>query len=415
LEEQSQNRQLPRKLQLRILVSTAAVLAVLLLLAPMVRDGLSAKPQNDIPHLVPGGFRPNEDQWKNIAMGTVNSRKFSGLTSADATVAANGDTATQVFSPFTGQVASIAVRAGDKVRKGDLLMTVAASEAMQSESDLVAASGTLRSAQVTARNADDNEKRQHALYKDGSMALKDWQQSQADQAAAQAALHAAGAALGAARGKLGALGFSDRQIHVLETARGTQTISPLAQIVAPVSGSVVQRLVGVGQFLQANSANPVFAIGNFDRLWLVGSVREEDAPQVELGQDVEVTVSALPGRTFRARLSWIAPAIDPDTHRLAVRAEVANLDGLLKPEMFATMLVHVGGDRVSAAIPEIAAIHEGNRTHVWVSSFGDSLILRTIKPGRQQDGFLEVLSGLAPGDRVALGGSIFLDSTARAE
>jgi cobalt-zinc-cadmium efflux system membrane fusion protein len=415
LEEQSQNRRLPRKHQLRILALAASVVAALLLVAPMVRDSLSARPESDIPHLVPGGFRPNEDQWKNIAMGRVTSRKFLGLVSADATIAANGDTATQVFSPFTGQVTSIAVKAGDRVRKGDLLMTVAASEAMQSESDLIAASGTLRAAQVTARNADDNEKRQHALYQDGSVALKDWQQSQADQAAAQAALRAAGAALGAARGKLGALGFPDHQIKTLEAARGSRNLSPFAQVLAPVSGIVVQRLVGTGQFIQASSANPVFAIGNFERLWLVGNIREEDAPQIKPGQEVQVTVAALPGRIFRAKLSWVAPAIDPDSHRLSVRAEVANPDGLLKPEMFAVMLVHVGGDRISAAVPDVAAIHEGSRTHVWVSAGGGSLILRSIKPGRQQEGFVEVLSGLVPGDRVALGGSIFLDSTARAE
>jgi cobalt-zinc-cadmium efflux system membrane fusion protein len=390
LEKQSQNRELPRKLQLRILALAAAVLGILLLVAPMVRESLSAQPVSDIPRLVPGGFRPDSDQWKNIMMGTVTRRTFPGLVSADATVATNGDASTPVFSPFTGQIAEIAVHAGDKVRKGDLLMTVAATEALQSESDLISATGNLRAAQITARNADENEKRQHALYADN-------------------------AALVAARGKLHALGFAEQQIHALESARGPGQISSVANVLAPVSGTVVQRLVGPGQFVQAGATNPVFAIGNFERLWLVGSVREEDAPQIKVGQAVAVTVSALPGRTFRAALSWVAPAIDPDTHRLQVRAEVANSDGILKPEMFANMLIHVGGDRVSPAVPEIALIHEGDKAHVWVSVGGESLLLRTVKPGRLQDGFMEVLSGLAPGERVALGGSIFLDSTARPE
>ena len=87
------------------------------------------------------------------------------------------DTITQIYSPFTGQVVNIDVRAGDHVAKGAVLMTVAASEAMQSESDLIAAAGTYQAAQVTARNADANEVRQHSLYQDGSAALKDWQQA----------------------------------------------------------------------------------------------------------------------------------------------------------------------------------------------------------------------------------------------
>jgi len=88
---------------------------------------------------------------------------------------------------------------------------------------------------------------------------------------------------------------------------------------------------------------------------------------------------------------------------------------MLKPAMFATMLVHTGGDRISPAVPEVGVIQEGDQSHVWVSRGGDSLVLRTIQPGRLQNGTLEVLKGLSPGDKVALSGSIFLDSAARAD
>jgi cobalt-zinc-cadmium efflux system membrane fusion protein len=156
-------------------------------------------------------------------------------------------------------------------------------------------------------------------------------------------------------------------------------------------------------------------VGNFDRLWLVGNVREEDAPQMKVGQAVEVTVAALPGRHFAGRLAWVAPSIDPVTHRLAVRADLSNTGGVLKPAMFATMAIHASDNRVSPAVPEIAVIHDGDSDHVWVSVGGDGLQLRAIKPGRSQNGFTEVLSGLSRGDRVALGGSLFLDSSARAD
>ena len=400
-------------MQLRILALAAGMVAILLLATPVLRESLSAKPVSDIPHLVPGGFLPDDEQWKNITMGRVTRRAFPGLVDAEATVTANGDETTSVLSPFTGQVADIAVHAGDRVQKGAVLMTVSATEALQAQSDLIGAIGAAHTAQVTAHNADENEKRQHALYVDGSVALKDWQQAQADQAAGQAGLHAANAALIAARGKLRALGFADSQVRALESAAGHGGISSAAQVVAPVSGTVAQRLVGPGQFVQAG--NPAFTIGNFERLWLTGNVREEDAPQVKVGQPVDVTVAALPGRVFKTRLSWVAPSIDPDTHRLAVRADVANPDGLLKPEMFASMLVHVGGDRVSPAIPEVAIIHEGDKAHVWVLSASGALLLRSIRPGRLQGGYAEVLAGLAPGEKLALDGSIFLDSTARAD
>lgn len=392
---------LPRNAQLRVLAIGAAAVAGVLILVPVLRDTLSAKPAPQLPKMVQGGFRPDNAQWANITLGTVTQRKFPGLVSVEAQVATDDDTTTQVFSPFTGQILNIAVRAGDHVAKGQVLATVAASEAIQSESDLIAA-------RIAARNADANEARQHALYNDGSAALKDWQQAQADQATATGALIAA-------RGKLHALGFGDAQIHAMETQSKDHAFAPPAELTAPLSGIVIQRLAGPGQFVQAGSSNPVFAIGNLDRLWLIGNAREEDAPQMRVGEAVDVTVPALPGRTFPARLTWVAAGIDTTTHRLAVRAEVANPDGLLKPAMFATMLIHTGGDRVSPAVPEMAVIHEGDQSHVWLSAGGASLVMRRIRPGRLQNGYMEVLSGLRPGDRVALAGSLFLDSAANSD
>lgn len=392
---------LPRGAQLRVLAMAAAAVAGVLILVPVLRDTLSAKPAPQPPKMVQGGFRPDSAQWANITLGTVTQRKFPGLVSVEAQVATDDDTTTQVFSPFTGQILNIAVKAGDHVAKGQVLATVAASEAIQSESDLIAA-------KIAARNADANEARQHALYNDGSAALKDWQQAQADQATATGALIAA-------RGKLHALGFGDAQIHAMETQSKDHAFAPPAELTAPLSGIVIQRLAGPGQFVQAGSSNPVFAIGNLERLWLIGNVREEDAPQMRVGEAVDVTVPALPGRTFPARLTWVAAGIDTTTHRLAVRAEIANPGGLLKPAMFATMLIHTGGDRVSPAIPEMAVIHEGDQSHVWLSAGGASLVMRHIRPGRLQNGYMEVLSGLKPGDRVALAGSLFLDSAANSD
>lgn len=392
---------LPRNAQLRILAIGAAAVAGVLIAVPVLRDALLAKPEPVLPKLVQGGFRPDSAQWANITLGTVTARKFPGLVSVEAQVATDDETTTQVFSPFTGQVLNIAVRAGDHVAKGQVLATVAASEAMQSEGDLMAAV-------IAARNADTNEARQHALYNDGSAALKDWQQAQADQATATGALIAA-------RGKLHALGFGDAQIYAMETERKDHAFAPPAELTAPISGTVTQRLVGPGQFVQAASTNAVFAIGNLDRLWLIGNVREEEATQMRVGQAVDVAVPALPGRTFPARLTWVASAIDSTTHRLAVRAEIANTTGLLKPAMFATMLIHTGGDRVSPAVPEMAVIREGDQSHVWVSAGGASLVMRRIQPGRLQNGYMEVLAGLRPGDRVALAGSLFLDSAANSD
>ena len=92
----------------------------------------------------------------------------------------------------------------------------------------------------------------------------------------------------------------------MEIQRKDRAFAPPAELTAPISGTVTQRLVGPGQFVQAGSTNAVFAIGDLDRLWLIGNVREEDATQMRVGEAVDVVVPALPGRTFPARLTWVA-------------------------------------------------------------------------------------------------------------
>ena len=86
---------------------------------------------------------------------------------------------------------------------------------------------------------------------------------------------------------------------------------------------------------------PVFTIGDMSKVWLLANVPEEDAPSMRVGEAVEAHVLAFPSRVS-ARLTYVAAAIDPATHRLAVRAEVENSDGALKPEMFADFSVVAG-------------------------------------------------------------------------
>ena len=359
--------------------------------------------------LTPGEFHPTTDQMSDLVIGTAKLHPFPGLVDTDGTVAANDDTTTPVYSPFTGAVTRILVKAGDAVKKGAPLMVVAASEAMQSESDLIAAADAARAAQAAAKNAVEAEARQHALFDAGSIALKDWHQAQLDLTMAQNQLQTANAALTAARGKLGILGFPPAQIAALER-HAAPNISSEATLVAPISGTVLQRQVGVGQFLQAGAASPVFSIGDASTLWLVGNVREEDAPQMRVGAPVDVTLPAMPGQVFHAKLIWVGPAIDATTHRLAVRAQIANPDGRIKPAMFASLAVHTGGDRVSAAVPESAVIREGDAAHVWVLQKNGGLALRGVRIGRLDDGTVELLAGLKAGERFVRSGGLFVDS-----
>jgi len=189
-------------------------------------------------------------------------------------------------------------------------------------------------------------------------------------------------------------------------------LDPEAIVRAPIAGTVTSRQVGLGQYITsaANGApNPVFSIGDLSKVWLVANVREVDAPLMKVGCAVEVRVPAFPDRAFAARLTWVAAAVDPATHRLPVRAEIDNRDGALKPMMFATFSIATGEASSGLGIPKSAVVYEGDEARVFVAAEGRMLQSRAVKLGRESADMVEVVSGLAAGEQVVTAGAVFVD------
>jgi cobalt-zinc-cadmium efflux system membrane fusion protein len=389
---------LPRKTQIAIilgiiLMGGAAWLALhYMAAAPVPPAGRTAPP---------GTFLPTKSQLDGLKIASVQSMSFRGEQVTDGVIAYNDDTTTPVFSPYSGQVTRVIAQLGSVVKKGDPLMTVAAAEFVQARSDLVTAH-----AQVTL--VSTNEKRLHELYDLKAVAQKDWQQSQSDLATAESNLRAA-------QNRLRILGKSDQEISMIETEGNGAKMNPDALVLAPVSGTIIQRQVGLGQYIQSAATganNPVYTIGNLSTVYLIANVREGDAPLMHVGQPVEVRVLALPERVFKAQITWVAPAIDPNTHRLPVRAEIANSDGALKPMMFANFNIVTRDEVKSIGIPQSAVVYEGSEAHVFVANADGSVAIRPIHVGNTSGNMLEVVSGLVAGDKIVTSGSLFIDRAA---
>jgi cobalt-zinc-cadmium efflux system membrane fusion protein len=136
---------------------------------------------------------------------------------------------------------------------------------------------------------------------------------------------------------------------------------------------------------------------------------------MHVGHSVEVRVLAFQGHIFKAKISWVAPSIDANTHRLPVRADVENPDGVLKPGMFADFSIITGEASTAPAVPQEAIHFEGDRVRVWVAGEGDTLALREIRTGRSSDGMVEVLAGLSAGEKVVTSGTVFIDRAAKSD
>ena len=392
------SKKLPVKTQVLVIASIIALIAV----GTLASHFFSAKPEaKPVITEQPGTFRPTKAQLDSLGIAPVEQMSFRGEQITDGTIAYNDDVTTPVFSPYSGQVTRVIAKLGDMVKKGDPLMSVAAIEFVQAKNALIAAR-----AQVTLTTAA--EKRQHELYLAKAGAQKDWLQSQSDLATAEGNLQAA-------RNQLIILGKSEHDISVLESGAKFSDINPDAQILAPVSGTVTQRQVGQGQYLQNASSGapvPVYTISNLSSVWLIANVRETDAPLVHVGQNVEAHVLAFPDRIFKAKIAWIAPGVDPVTHRLAVRAEINNSGGDLKPMMFANFSIVTSGEEQAIGVPQSAVIYEGSEAHVFVANKDGTLAVRPLRIGRINGAMLEVTSGLAAGEKIVTRGTIFIDRAA---
>jgi cobalt-zinc-cadmium efflux system membrane fusion protein len=373
----------------------AAVVALVVILAVWLGGKVfgSHEPAAAAPS-PPGTFRATPQQLKTFTVETVQTHAFVSEELTEGKIGVNGDRATPVISPYSGRVTRVIAGLGDTVKAGAPLATVEASEFVQAQNDLKVAAAQVKLARI-------NETRKHALYDAKGGSLQDWQQAQADLASAETALNAV-------RNRLQIFGKTPVDIANLESL---QAMNPVATIVAPLAGVVVDRQVGPGQYLQAGGA-PVFTIADPSSVWLLANVREADSGSVNLGQPVEVRVLAYPKRIFKARVTYVAAVVDPVTHRLPVRAEIDNHDLALKPEMFATFRIVTSGATESPAVPAAAVVYEGAAAHVWVVA-GDGLVAyRAIRTGRSDDGLVEVLDGLKTGERIVTKGGLFIDQAA---
>ncbi|MBL6079356.1 efflux RND transporter periplasmic adaptor subunit [Belnapia sp. T18] len=360
--------------------------------------------------LTQGEFRLSDTEMRALRIEEMHSRAFRAERVAEGRIAYDEDRSTPVFSPYNGRVVRVLVRMGDEVKAGDTLLEIETTDLAGAANDLLSASDAANKARATLDQARREEARQNSLFGARAASQRDVEQARTGAMTAMADLRSAEAALSAARDKLRVLGRSMDEIARIEQTRMVNAVVP---VTAPIGGTVVQRRVGPGQWLSTGASDPVFTIADLSTMWLVAAVRELDAPMIRTGQPVDVSVGALPGHRFEARIATVGAGLDPTTRRLTVRAEVKDPEHLLKPEMFATFRISVGEGEQNVGVPVNAIIYRGAEASVWLALDDNRFILRRIRPGIRAGDMVEVTDGLNPGDRVVTGGALFIDRAAR--
>ena len=354
-------------------------------------------------------YTPTPAEWASLTIQPVTERAFRAEHVTEGKIAVDEDRSTPVFSPYAGRVTKLLARPGDSVTQGQPLFVIEAADTVQAQNDFITAMTGLNKARSALDLAQLQHRRAKDLFEGKAVPLKDFQQAEATLIQAQNDLRSTETALEAARNKLRILGLTDEAITAFQE-KGR--INPETTILAPIAGTVVQRKIGPGQYVNSGASDPVFVIGDLSTVWLTAFVRETEASAVSVGQELTFNLLALPGRTLTGRINYVAAAIDSATRRLTVRTTVDNASGQLKPEMFATVTIYAPGDQPSVGVPKQALIYEGDQVRVWVAHEDKSIELRQIKTGLTNGDLVEVHGNLRPGEQIVTKGSLFIDRAA---
>ena len=214
----------------------------------------------------------------------------------------------------------------------------------------------------------------------------------------------------AAASRLRQVGLTPEQIEALPT-KPVDAIT--SQILAPISGTVTEKKIYAGQYVQ--EGEKLFEIADFATMWFQFRAYEQDLPWIRVGQKVDVSTPSLPGKTVTGVVKFIDPNLDETTRATKVRVELENplVDGrrLFSHRLYADGVVHLDAPE-TLAVPRSAIIQTGPQAVAFVDQGGGGYARRVLKLGRHGDKLIEVLDGIADGDKVVVNGNLLLDGQA---
>ena len=357
-----------------------------------------------------GLFSPSAAQWATLTIEPVAMRVFRSEHVTEGKIAVDEDRSTPVLSPYSGRITKLLAKPGDTVTAGQPLFTIEATDMVQAQNDFIAGIAARNKATSQRSFAEIDERRYRTLSKDRAIPMRDFEQAQTALVAAQNDVRAAETALEAVRNRLRILGKTDDEITTFEQ---TGRISPETAIPSPISGVVVSRKVGPGQYINTTvTADAAFVIGDLSTVWLVAFVRETDSAKIQTGQQISFTLIGRPGETYRGNIRYVATTIDPTSRRLMIRTTINNPTGVLRPEMYATVSIFTDEGDSWPSIPRDAVVYEGSTALVWIVRDDKTIERRKIKPGVVDGNMIQVLEGLRPDEKVISRGSLFIDRAA---
>lgn len=294
-----------------------------------------------------------------------------------------------ITSLVPGKIAAVLARPGESVFPGQELARVVSTELESLQLDLLQAKAQFELAQKLLDQRT-------TLDQQGVIAGKSLLESQAQLAEVSAALQIA-------RQKLLALGLDEAAVQQVE-----QRSEPLSYvpIVSPVGGIITHADVRIGQMV--SPTDHLYHVVNLRTVWIVGEVLESDVRLLAAGQEIEAGFAALPAEVFRGQIEHLRMTMDPQTRTQAVVIVIDNADGKLRPGMFGRVRISVQVANEAVVCPTDAVIRSRTGNYLLVQRTPGKYENRRVKLGLTEDGQVEILDGVFPGDQVVVVGNSLL-------
>jgi membrane fusion protein, copper/silver efflux system len=273
-----------------------------------------------------------------------------------------------IVSRVSGRIEQTRVSQWDYVRRGEIIVELYSPDLMTAEAEYLAA-------QTTARLSSSPQMGDQML---------------------------APAMLSAARRKLELLGMSDNDIGAITLPR------PSIWIRAPIGGIVIDNKAVRGA--QVNPGDVLYSLGTLNDVWITADIYEDDLARVHEGQRLAAITTAYPNEVFSGFVSRISPNIDPATHTLEIRCQVNNPGLKLKPQMLAQVKIAIQPGE-ALVIPQAGLVFDTNQYFAFVEIAPGTFERRAVSIGSWKgEGFVRILAGLHPGDRVVVAESLQLNA-----
>jgi cobalt-zinc-cadmium efflux system membrane fusion protein len=305
------------------------------------------------------------------------------------------DLSVQVFPPYQGTIINAFVELGATVQKEQPLYTIRSPDLIQAESTLIGAAATF---ELTSKELA----RVKGLP---GISARELEQAASDQQTADGALKAA-------RDAVRVFGKTETEIDQMISSR---KIDPALVVHSPISGQITSFNAPPGLLVQPGNGTAPYTVADVSIKWMLANVVESDIPLFHLRQPVQVRVMAYPNRVFKGKVSKIYAAVDPNTHRVTIRSEIADPKDELRPGMLANFTIRVQNPVEAIAIPADGVVREGDGTMTaWVTTDRRHFSQRIIKTGLRTDEQVQVLEGLQRGELVVSDGAVFLSNMLQA-